>query len=193
MRTDRVLIIAPPGSGAHSQARQWPISRPWSPMDQLEGSLVFQSAGLLGSDSLLSQAPFRAPHHTCSLAGLVGGGNLPRPGEVSLAHGGTLLLDQFTEFRRDAIEALSYALDRGFAEVWRKSERWVFPAVPRLVVGVLNSDEDPSWISRALSFFRSGPVGIVGSREDQNRVTDAVTSALVSEYPKHSVSDAVES
>ena len=97
--------------------------------ESLEASQTWSVAGLLGGGGLLRRRPFRAPHHSISTAGLLGGGaSVLRPGEVSLAHHGTLFLDELTEFRRDAIEALRQPLEDGRVVVTRTGGSVTFPA-----------------------------------------------------------------
>jgi magnesium chelatase family protein len=157
-RTKRILIVAPPGGVALIQARYWPYFAPFGvgDLDQLEASLVHQAARLLTDDQLLSSRPFRAPHHTVSLAGLVGGGaTRVHPGEASLAHGGTLVLDQITEFRSDALEALFSVLDEGRVSIGRSGERFTFPAAPALVIGIACATEKPERIAKVLPYFHA--------------------------------------
>lgn len=138
--TKAILIVAPVGAGSVIAARAWSNPLPWNETTRLEASLVHQAARLLDPElgALLADRPFRAPHHSVSLAGLVGGGDKPRPGEVSLAHGGTLLLDEADEFRRDALESLFAALVAGKSELRRYGEIWTYPAAPALVIGTVD-------------------------------------------------------
>ncbi|HEX6272524.1 MAG TPA: YifB family Mg chelatase-like AAA ATPase [Polyangiaceae bacterium] len=134
-----VLFIGPPGSGKTLLARLLPSVLPPLAFDEaVEATAIHSVAGLLPPEQgIVTERPFRAPHHSVSEAGLVGGGELPRPGEVSLAHHGVLFLDELAEFRRSALEALRQPLEDGKVCIARSRARAWFPARP-LVVGAVN-------------------------------------------------------
>ena len=124
-----LLMIGPPGSGKTLLARNLPGILPdLNRWEALEVTRVHSSAGLLPPGrSLVSARPFRAPHHTVSAAGLVGGGGLPRPGEITLAHLGVLFLDELPEFGRHALEVLRQPLEDGRVTLSRARGSLTFP------------------------------------------------------------------
>jgi magnesium chelatase family protein len=132
-----LLMIGPPGVGKTMLARRLPALLPALSRDEaLVATMIHSVAGLLGSGGLLSRRPFRAPHHTASDAALIGGGRIPKPGEVSLAHGGVLFLDELPEFRRNALEALRQPVEEGEVTITRSMTTVRFPADFMLVAGM---------------------------------------------------------
>jgi magnesium chelatase family protein len=133
-----VLMMGPPGSGKTLLARLLPtILPPLTFEEALETTAIHSVAGLVEPTAgIVKQRPFRAPHHSVSDAGLVGGGSDPRPGEVSLAHNGVLFLDELAELRRSALESLRQPLEDGRVCIARARMRAWFPARPVLVAAV---------------------------------------------------------
>jgi magnesium chelatase family protein len=133
-----LLFVGPPGSGKTLLARLLPTILPPLELEEaIECTAIHSVAGTLPGDTgIVAERPFRAPHHSVSEAGLVGGGDVPRPGEVSLAHNGVLFLDELAEFRRAAIEALRQPLEDGKVCIARARARAWFPARPLLVAAV---------------------------------------------------------
>ena len=123
-------MIGPPGAGKTMLARRLPgILPPLSFEESIEATTIHSVAGQLRPGvGLLTERPFRAPHHTISDVALVGGGGTPRPGEVSLAHHGVLFLDEMPEFDRRVLEALRQPIEEGRITVSRALRSVVFPA-----------------------------------------------------------------
>ena len=126
-----VLMVGPPGSGKSMLARRFPsILPPMTRREALETSKIHSVMGLTSKERpLLTQRPFRAPHHTISAGGMAGGGNpYPRPGEISLAHNGVLFLDELPEFHKDVIEVLRQPMEEGTVSVVRSAAAETYPS-----------------------------------------------------------------
>jgi magnesium chelatase family protein len=137
-----VLLIGPPGAGKTMLARRLPsILPPMSFEERIEVTQVYSAAGLLRDQGGISVRPFRAPHHTISDAGLIGGGLFPRPGEVSLAHHGVLFLDELPEFRKRVLEDLRQPVEDGKVNVARALMSVTFPC-SFMLVAAMNPCED---------------------------------------------------
>lgn len=124
-----LLISGPPGAGKTMIARCIPgILPPLSMEEALEVSQIHSVAGVLPEAGILTKRPFRMPHHTVSPAALAGGGAIPRPGEISLAHRGVLYLDELPEFSKDTLEILRQPMEEGEVRISRSQAQYVFPA-----------------------------------------------------------------
>jgi len=124
-----ILLTGPPGAGKTMlAARMAGLLPPLTPGQALEVSAIYSVAGLLREGRLMTQAPFRAPHHSASQAALVGGGPRARPGEISLAHHGVLFMDEWPEFPRPALEALRQPMEAGTASIARANAHITWPA-----------------------------------------------------------------
>lgn len=135
----RALVVGNPGSGSTMLARALVDGlEPLSYSERLEVARVYGAAGLVGAGPLTARRPFRAPHHSVSTLGLVGGGEDPRAGEVTLAHRGVLFLDELPEFRRSALETLATVLRDGELVLARSGRVARFPASPLHVVATAN-------------------------------------------------------
>ncbi|MEL6872640.1 MAG: YifB family Mg chelatase-like AAA ATPase [Pseudomonadota bacterium] len=132
-----LLFIGPPGSGKSMLAARLPsILPPLTPQEMLSVSMVYSMAGELADGGLRTERPFRAPHHSASMAALVGGGSRPRPGEVSLAHNGVLFLDELPEFSPQVLDSLRQPLETGETVIARANHRMTYPSRLQLIAAM---------------------------------------------------------
>lgn len=129
-----ILLKGPPGAGKTLLARTFASILPRLTFDEMiEVTKIYSIAGLLGKEAQINKRPFRAPHHTTSLVGLIGGGSTPKPGEITLAHRGVLFLDEFPEFPRSILESLRQPIEDTIVSISRANGKITFPAKCMLV------------------------------------------------------------
>ncbi len=132
-----LMMVGPPGSGKTMVARRIPSILPsLKEEESLEITKIYSASGLFGGEALIQERPFRAPHHSASAAALIGGGNIPKPGEVTLATHGVLFLDELPEFSRASLEAMRQPLEDRFVLISRAKAAYRFPADFMLVAAM---------------------------------------------------------
>jgi magnesium chelatase family protein len=132
-----LLLIGPPGAGKTMLSERLPsILPPLTKEQALERASIYSVAGQSVNVSELRTPPFRSPHHTCSAVALAGGGAIPRPGEISLAHEGVLFLDELPEFPRAALEVLRQPMENGVVHLSRAAKQVSFPANFQLIAAM---------------------------------------------------------
>jgi magnesium chelatase family protein len=133
-----ILMVGPPGAGKTMLAKRIPTILPnLSFKEAIETTKIHSVAGNLGhGQALVATRPFRSPHHTISDAGLIGGGTVPKPGEVSLAHNGVLFLDELAEFRKNALEVMRQPLEDGNVTISRVAMSLTYPSIFMLVAAM---------------------------------------------------------
>lgn len=133
----KLLMIGPPGSGKTMLAKRIPTIMPELSFEEsMEISKIYSIAGLMDQQALISRRPFRSPHHTITTTALVGGGGVPKPGEISLAHLGVLFLDELPEFQKNTIEVLRQPLEDKSVTIARLNASYKYPAGFMLVAAM---------------------------------------------------------
>lgn len=137
-----LLMLGGPGGGKTMLARRIPTIMPNMDLKEIiETTKIYSIAGMLNGEGIISERPFRAPHHTSSDVAIIGGGRIPKPGEVSLAHNGILFLDELQEFKSNVLQVLRQPLEEGIITISRAEGSVIFPA-NFIFVGAMNISKD---------------------------------------------------
>ena len=183
-----LLMSGPPGAGKSMLAQRLPsILPPLGPRELLDVSMIHSVAGMLPGGALTDRRPFRAPHHSASMAALVGGGHHAKPGEISLAHRGVLFLDELPEFHPQTLDSLRQPLETGEVALSRANHRIVYPARFQLVAAMnpcrCGHADDPGYacargpVSRCAGQYQMRLSGPLLDRFDLTIDVGAVTAA----------------
>lgn len=132
-----LLMIGPPGSGKSMSAKRLPTILPSMTFEEaVEVTKIYSVSGLLDKKELITERPFRAPHHTASSVSLIGGGRIPKPGEISLSHQGVLFLDELPEFQSHVLEVLRQPMEEGTIHISRANASLIYPAKFQLIAAM---------------------------------------------------------
>jgi magnesium chelatase family protein len=195
-----LLMSGPPGSGKSMLAARLPgILPPLSSQELLENSMLASVAGLVSQGVISHRRPFRDPHHSCSMAALVGGGRYPRPGEISLAHNGVLFLDELPETQRSVLDALRQPMESGQVTIARAEAHIRYPARFQLIAamnpcrcGYLgDANRQCSRAPRCGSEYQSRLSGPLLDRIDIHLSVPAVTPQELEKAPTSEESSAI--